>query len=113
LAVVGIYGVLSYTISQRTHEIGVRMALGARGRDVLRLVLLHGLRLVGAGVAAGVLASWALTRLMRSLLSGVEALDPWTLVAVSFLLIAVTMLAAYLPARRAAHADPLEALRYE
>ena len=113
LGVVGIYGVLSYTMSQRTREIGVRMALGADSRDVRRMVLHHGLILAVIGVGIGLLAAIGLTRLMSSLLYGVEATDPVTFVVVAAMLIAVALVASYLPALRASRTDPLEALRFE
>lgn len=113
LAAVGIFGVLSFQIAQRRHEIGIRMALGARASDVLKLVVGRGLRLVLTGVVIGLTVSLALTRLMTSLLFGVSATDPATLVTISLGLIGVSMLAVYLPARRATKVDPLIALRYE
>jgi len=113
MACVGIYGVISYLTGQRTHEIGVRMALGARPRDVLRMVLREAVRLALVGVAVGLAAALALTRLMSRLLFGISAHDPITLAAVVGLLTIVTLAACYLPARRATRVDPLMALRYE
>jgi predicted permease len=113
LACVGIYGVISYLVSQRTHEIGLRMALGAERGDVLRLVLGHGARMALVGVAIGVGAALGLTRLMANQLFGVSAYDPLTFAAVAFLLIVVAIAACYVPARRAMSVDPLIALRHE
>jgi predicted permease len=113
LAALGIYGVLSYSVSQRFREIGIRIALGAQKGHVLRLVVGHGLRLAVFGAAVGIVAALAITRGMSSLLFGVSATDPITFAAVALLVTAVAVLAAYLPARRATRVDPMVALRYE
>jgi ABC-type antimicrobial peptide transport system permease subunit len=113
LGVVGIYGVISYAVSQRTREIGIRMAIGAQQGDVSRLFVRHGLLLTAVGVVVGIAAAVGLTRLMSALLFGVSPLDLATYVAVAVTLGAIAFLASYIPARRASSVDPVVALRWE
>ena len=108
-----IYGVIAYSVAERTQEMGIRIALGADGRDILRMVLGHGLLLAGTGIAIGLAAAFALTRLMATLLYHVSVTDPVTFIACPVLFAAVALLASYLPARRAMRVDPMIALRSE
>jgi putative ABC transport system permease protein len=113
LAVVGLYGVMSYVVAQRTHEIGVRLALGAQARDVFTLIVGQGAKLTLSGVALGLCGALAVTRLIRQLLFGVSPTDPLTFTALALLLTLVALIACWLPARRATKVDPLIALRHE
>jgi predicted lysophospholipase L1 biosynthesis ABC-type transport system permease subunit len=113
LAIVGVYGVVSYAATQRTQELGVRMALGASPRQILGLLLRQGARLVAAGLLFGLAGAWALTRVMSNMLVGVSPSDPLTYLSVAALLSFITLLACWIPARRAMRVDPMMALRYE
>ena len=113
LAVVGMYGVIAYSVAQRTQELGIRQALGAQQGDILQLVLSQGLGLALVGVAIGVAGAFALTRVMKNLLFHVTATDPATFVTIALLIMIVALLASYIPARRAMRVDPMVALRYE
>jgi putative ABC transport system permease protein len=113
MASVGLYGVISYLVGQRTHELGVRIALGAGRKDVLRLIVNHGMKMAMGGVALGLLAALGLTRLLAKMLYGVSATDPATFTVIALSLITVALLASVVPAWRATKVDPLVALRHE
>jgi putative ABC transport system permease protein len=113
LAMIGLYGVISYSVAQRNHELGIRMALGARKGDILRLIVAQGFRLAMAGIVVGMAGALALTRVLASILFGIRPNDPLTLGVVAITLVAVTLLACYIPARRATKVDPMVALKYE
>ena len=113
LAAIGIYGLMAYSVAQRTREIGIRMALGAEAEQVQRMVVFQGMRLAVIGVVVGLVASFAVTRLMASFLFGVQARDPMVFITMPALLTVVSIVAVWLPARRASTVNPLVALRYE
>jgi putative ABC transport system permease protein len=113
LSAAGIYGVTAYTVTQRTHELGIRIALGAQVGDVLKMILGQGMAVIGVGLVVGLAAAFALTRLLRTLLFGVGENDPLTFVAITAILVLVALIACYIPARRATKVDPLTSLRAE
>jgi putative ABC transport system permease protein len=113
LTIVGLYGVMSYSVAQRTNEIGIRMALGAQTRDVLKLIVSQGFKLVILGLVLGLGGAFLAMKVISSLLFGVTTKDPYTFIAVALVLLVIALVACYIPARRAARVDPLVALRYE
>jgi ABC-type lipoprotein release transport system permease subunit len=113
LVALGLYGVLTFSVARRTREIGIRVALGAQRRDVLRLIITHGVILVGAGIVIGIGASFALSRVMTTLLFGISPTNALTFAVAALMLMAIALIACYVPARRATKVDPLVALRYE
>jgi putative ABC transport system permease protein len=113
LAIVGLFGVMSYSVAQRTHEIGVRVAVGAEKTDILQLILKEGMFITSLGIGVGLVGTLALSSILKSQLYGVTATDPFTFLGVAFALALVALLACYIPARRATRVDPMVALRYE
>jgi putative ABC transport system permease protein len=113
LAAVGIYSIMSYTVTQRTSEIGIRMSLGAEARDIMRLIVGQALKLVGIGILVGVIVALGATRVMTTLLYGITATDPLTFVSICLIIGAIALIASYVPANRATKVDPLVAIRYD
>jgi ABC-type antimicrobial peptide transport system permease subunit len=113
LAAIGLYGIIAYSVGRRTQEIGIRIAVGAQRGDIMRMIVLEGLALAGLGVMIGLAGAYFVTRMLRSQLYGVTAGDPWTFMITAVILVIVTLLACYVPARHATRIDPMEALRYE